>query len=240
MNRTTNSTSQHRPWTPLHPRQHLKRVRTTTGLTSRPSWTPSDPGITGDATTPIGSDASLMPWHQPLCHNSSMLQQDHSRRRNRISGGALGNRGAPLSGVTEVRTSILFATVSPCALRGTCPPHPNAAVRCEPFRFVQGLRPLRRKAAIPGARRGPDVSQIWETSERRRCNDSAPRQARKTRSAAQHSDNENIHGENKPHHLEMRTSPYLRKPQNKLPPPRSSWPRSGIGCNGWETAEVPR
>ena len=35
---------------------------------SKPSWTPSDPGITGDAAFPAGSDASLMPWHQPLCH----------------------------------------------------------------------------------------------------------------------------------------------------------------------------
>ena len=118
---------------------------------------------------------------------------------------------------------------------GTCPLHPNAAGRCEPFRFVQGLRPLRRKAAIPGVRRGPDVSRIWETSERRRCNGFAPRQARKTRTAAQHSDNENIHGGNKPRHLERRTPPYLRKPQNTLQPPRSSWPRSGTGCSGWKT-----
>ena len=202
---------------------------------SRPSWTPSDPGITGDAAFPAGSDASMMPWHQPLCHRFHSTDKFLPHRKNRISGGALGNRGAPLSGVTEVRTSILFATVSPCALRGTCPPHPNAAVRCEPFRFVQGLRPLRRKAAIPGVRRGPDVSQIWETSERRRCNGFAPRQARKTRTAAQHSDNENIHGGNKPRHLERRTPPYPRKPQNKLPLPKSSWPRSGTGCSGWKT-----
>ena len=97
-----------------------------------------------------------------------------------------------------MRTSILFATVSPCALRGTCPPHPNAAVRCEPFRFVQGLRPLRRKAAIPGMRRGPDVSRIWETSEHRRYNGFAPRQARKTGTAVQRSENEDIHGGHKP------------------------------------------
>ena len=118
---------------------------------------------------------------------------------------------------------------------GDLPAASNAAVRCEPFRFVQGLRPLRRKAAIPGVRRDPDVSRIWETSERRRCNGFAPRQARKTRTAAQHSDNENIHGGNKTRHLERRTPPYPRKPQNKLPPPRSSWPRSGTGCSGWKT-----
>ena len=116
---------------------------------------------------------------------------------------------------------------------GDLPAVPDAAGRCEPFRFVQGLRPLRRKAAIPGMRQGPDVSQIWETSERRRCNGFAPRQARKTRTAAQHSDNENIHGGNKPRHLERRTPPYPRKPQNTLQPPRSSWPRSGTGCSGW-------
>ena len=207
----------------------------TTGPTSRPSWTPSDPGITGDAAFPIGCDASLMPWHQPSCHNSSTHLQDHSVGETVFRGALWATGGAPLSGVTEVRTSILFATVSPCALRGTCPPHPNAAVRCEPFRFVQGLRPLRRKAAIPGVRRSPDVSQIWETSERRRCNGFAPRQARKTRTAAQHSDNENIHGGNNPRHLERRTPPYPRKPQNKLPPSRSSWPRSGTGCSGWKT-----
>ena len=33
---------------------------------------------------------------------------------------------------------------------GDLPAAPDAAGRCEPFRFVQGLRPLRRKAAIPG------------------------------------------------------------------------------------------
>ena len=118
---------------------------------------------------------------------------------------------------------------------GDLPAASNAAVRCEPFRFVQGLRPLRRKAAIPEVRRGPDVSQIWETSERRHCYDSAPRQARKTRSAAQRLEKQNIHGGNKPRHLERRTPPYPRKPQNTLPPPRSSWPRSSTGSNGWKT-----
>ena len=68
---------------------------------------------------------------------------------------------------------------------GDLPAASNAASRYEPFRFVQGLRPLRRNAAIPGVRWGPDVSRIWETSERRRCNGSAPRHARKMRTAAQ-------------------------------------------------------
>lgn len=96
MNRTKNGTSQHRPWTPLHPRQHPKRIRTTTGPTLSPSWTPSDPGITGDATFLIGSDASLMPWHQPLCQRFHSTDKSLPHRRNRISG-ALWATGALLS-----------------------------------------------------------------------------------------------------------------------------------------------
>ena len=123
MNRTTNSTIQNHPRAPLHPRQDPKEAKMTTGPTSRPSWTPSDPGITVDAAFSAGSDASLMPWHQPLCHRFHSSDKFLTHEETVFRGGALGNRGAPLSRVTEVRTSILFATVSPCALRGTCPPH---------------------------------------------------------------------------------------------------------------------
>ena len=157
-------------------------------------------------------------------------------RRNRISGGALGNRGAPLSGVTEVRT---YIQVSHLYLRA---PSGGPARRIRMRQSganrsgsSKGCGPCAAKRLSRGGRRGPDVSRIWETSERRRCNDSAPRQARKMKTAAQHSDNENRHGGNKTRHLERRTPPYPRKPQNKLPPPRSSWPRSGTGCSGWKT-----
>ena len=147
-------------------------------------------------------------------------------------GGALGNRGAPLSGG---HGSAHFYTV--CNSISVRPPGDlPAASECGRQVRTVPVRPraaaLAPQSGYPGVRRGPDVSQIWETSERRRCNGFAPRQARKTRTAAQHSDNENIHGGNKPRHLERRTPPYPRKPQNKLRPSRSSWPRSGTGCSG--------
>ena len=103
------------------------------------------------------------------------------------------------------------------------------------LRSVQGLRPLRRKAAIPGVRRSPDVSRIWETSKPRRCNGYPERMARKTRTASQNSENVNIHGGHKARCQERRTPSYPRQPQNKSLPPRSSWPRSNTGSNEWKT-----